>query len=345
MIFGKMEKFKALIFLLLIFFISGCGKKEYSKVEFLMDTVVEIKIYHRNKAEAEEAIGRAMEEMRKVEQKMSRFLPGSEVSRVNKEALLERAKGSLLAEVWIPLSDELFSLLVESVRLSELTKGCFDVTIYPLWRIWKFERENPKVSDAKEIEKELELVDYRNMTIENGKINFAKRGMGIDLGGIAKGYAVDEAVTVLKKKNIKSAMVNAGGDIYVLGRKKGKPWRIGIRHPRKEGEILAIVEVEDTAIVTSGDYERFFFSEGKRYHHILNPKTGYPADECQSVTIVAKEATFADGLSTGIFVLGPTEGMDLIESLDEVEGIIVNKEGEVSVSSGLVSKIGYVNQK
>jgi len=340
-----MGKIRALIFLPLIFFICGCGEKEYSKVEFLMDTVVEIKVYHRNKIEAQKAIDSAMEEMRRVEEKMSCFLPGSEVSMINKEALLKREKGSLLAEGRISVSDELFSLLKESVRLSELTKGCFDITIYPLWKLWKFEGESAEVPDKEKIEKKLQLVNYKNIIIENGKINFAKRGMGIDLGGIAKGYAVDAAIRVLRKKNIKSAMVNAGGDIYVLGRKKGKPWRIGIRHPRRGEEILGIVEVEDKAIVTSGDYERFFFSEGKRYHHILNPRTGYPADECQSVTIVAKKATFADGLSTGIFVLGPREGMALIENLEEVEGVIVNKEGEVSVSSGLVSKIEYVNQK
>jgi thiamine biosynthesis lipoprotein len=343
--FGKMEKFRALIFLFLIFFICGCGEKEYNRVEFLMDTVVEVKVCHRNKAKAEEAIDSAMEEIRRVEQKMSCFLPGSEVSKINREALLERAKGSPLAGGWIAVSDELFSLLSEAIRLSNLTKGRFDITIYPLCRIWKFERDNVEVPDKEEIEKKKRLVNYNNMVIENGKIKFAKRGMGIDLGGIAKGYAVDAAIRVLKEKNVESAMVNAGGDIYVLGRKQGKPWRIGIRHPRKGGEILGIVEVEDKAIVTSGDYERYFFSEGKRYHHILNPKTGYPANECQSVTIVAKKATIADGLATGVFVLGPREGMDLVESLEEVEGVIVNKEGEMSVSSGLVSKIEYVNEK
>ncbi len=338
-----MKKFRALIFVFLIFFISGCGKKEYSKVEFLMDTVVEIKVYHKKKAEAEKAINSSMEEMRRVEQKMSCFLPGSEVSRINKDAFLEEKKRSLLVEGWIPVSDELFSLLKESVLLSKLTKGCFDITIYPLWKIWKFEGENIEVPSKGKIERVLELVAYNNMILQNGKISFAKKGMGIDLGGIAKGYAVDAAIKVLKDKNINSAIVNAGGDMYVLGRKQGKPWRIGIRHPRREGEILGTIEVEDKAIVTSGDYERFFFSGGKKYHHIINPKTGYPADECQSVTIVAKEATFADGLATGIFVLGPKEGMALIENLEGVEGIIVNKEGDVSVSSGLVSKIEYVN--
>jgi len=340
-----MGKFRVLIFLFLVFSICGCGEKEYSRVEFLMDTVVEIKLYHRSKAKAQEAIDSAMEEMRRVEQKMSCFLPASEVSRINREALLERGKGSPLAEGWIPVSDELFSLLSEAVRLSKLTKGRFDITIYPLWRIWKFEKDSVEVPAKEEIEKKKRLINYNNMFIENGKINFAKRGMGIDLGGIAKGYAVDAAIRVLKEKNVESAMVNAGGDIYVLGRKQGKPWRIGIRHPRRAGEILGIVDMEDGAIVTSGDYERFFFSEGKRYHHILDPKTGYPANECQSVTIVAKKATFADGLATGVFVLGPGEGMGLIESLGEVEGVIVNKEGEVSVSSGLVSKIEYVNEK
>ena len=338
-----MKKSRALIFVFLIFFISGCGKKEYSKVEFLMDTVVEIKVYHKRKAEAEKAINSSMEEMKKVEQKMSCFFSGSEVSRINKDAFLEEKKGSLLVEGWIPISDELFSLLEESVLLSKLTKGCFDITIYPLWKIWKFEGENIEVPGKGKIERVLKLVAYKNMILQNGKISFAKKGMGIDLGGIAKGYAVDAAIKVLKDKNINSAIVNAGGDMYVLGRKQGKSWRIGIRHPRREGEILGTIEVEDRAIVTSGDYERFFFSGGKKYHHIINPKTGYPADECQSVTIVAKEATFADGLATGIFVLGPKEGMALIENLEGVEGVIVNKEGDVSVSSGLVSKIEYVN--
>jgi len=338
-----MKKFRALIFVFIIIFISGCGKKEYSKVEFLMDTVVEIKVYHKKKAEAEKAINSSMEEMKRVEQKMSCFFPGSEVSMINKEAFLEEKKGSLLVEGWIPVSDELFSLLEESVLLSKLTKGSFDITIYPLRKIWKFEGENLEVPSKGEIERVLELVAYKNMILQNGKISFAKKGMGIDLGGIAKGYAVDAAIKVLKDKNINSAIVNAGGDMYVLGRKQGKSWRIGIRHPRREREILGTIEVEDRAIVTSGDYERFFFSGGKKYHHIINPKTGYPADECQSVTIVAKEATFADGLATGIFVLGPKEGMALIENLEGVEGVIVNKEGDVSVSSGLISKIEYVN--
>jgi len=340
-----MKKFRVLIFIFLVLFLCSCGKKEYSKVEFLMDTVVEIKVYHKNKGEAQKAIDSSMEEMRRVEQKMSCFLPGSEVSRINKEAFLEGKKGSPLAEGWIPLSDELFSLLEETVLLSKLTKGSFDITIFPLWKIWKFEGENSEVPGKGEIEKVLKLVNYNNVILKDGKIGFARKEMGIDLGGIAKGYAVDAAVNVLKKKNINSAMVNAGGDMYVLGRKQGKFWRIGIRHPRREGEILGIIEVENKAVVTSGDYERFFFSGGKRYHHIINPKTGYPADECQSVTIVAEEATFADGLATGIFVLGPKEGMALIENLAGVEGVIINKEGDVSVSSGLVFKIEYVNQK
>jgi thiamine biosynthesis lipoprotein len=340
-----MQKFKILIFLSLIFFICGCGDKEYSRVEFLMDTVWEVKVYHRNKTEAEEAIDGAIKEIRRIEQKMSCFLPTSEVSRINNEALREGSKSSLLVGGWIPVSDELFSLLTEAVRVSDLSEGSFDITVYPLMKIWKFKGEGIAPPDKKEIEKKKRLVNYKNMFIENGKIKFAKRGMGIDLGGIAKGYAVDAAIKVLKEKNIKSAMVDAGGEMYVLGRKQGKPWRIGIRHPRKREGILGILDLEGKGISTSGDYERFFLFAGKRYHHILNPKTGYPADKCQSVTIVAKKATFADALSSGVFVLGPREGMDLIESLEGVEGVIVDNEGEVSVSSGLVSKIDYVNQK
>jgi thiamine biosynthesis lipoprotein len=340
-----MGKIRIATLVFVIFFICGCREKEYSRVEFLMDTVVEVKLFYRNKTEAEEAMDKAIEEMKRVEQKMSCFLPASEVSKINKGALLNRAKGSLLAGSWMPISDELFSLLGEAIRISDLTKGGFDITIYPLMKMWKFKGENLTVPDKEKIEKGKKLVNYKNIIMKNGKIKFAKGGMAIDLGGIAKGYAVDAAIKVLKERNIKSAMVDAGGEIYALGRKEGKPWRIGIRHPRKTGEVLGIVELEDQGISTSGDYERFFFFKGKRYHHILNPKTGYPADECQSVTIVAKKAAFADGLATGVFVLGPREGMDLIESLEGVEGVIVDNEGEVSVSSGLVSKIDYVNQK
>jgi len=335
-----MKKFRFPIFLFLILLISGCGEKEYSRVEFLMDTVVEIKVYHRDGAKASEAISSSIEEMKRVEEKMSRFLPTSEVSTINKIAFKE---SSFSSDAWIPVSDEIISLLQKAIQISDLTKGSFDITIYPLLKIWKFEGETPEVPKGNEIRDKLRLVNYKNMVLQNGRIKFVRRGMGIDLGGIAKGYAVDAAVRVLKEKNIGSAMVNAGGDIYVLGRKKGKPWRIGIRNPRKNEEILGSIALENSAIVTSGDYERFFFSEGKRYHHILNPQTGYPADKCQSVTILAKATDFADGLATGIFVLGPKEGMDLIEHLKEVEGIIVDKDGKVSVSSGLASRIEYVN--
>jgi len=160
-------------------------------------------------------------------------------------------------------------------------------------------------------------------------------GMRIGLGGIAKGYSVDRAVQAIKDFGIKNFAVNAGGDLTVRGRKDGKLWWVGIRHPRSKTENIALLPISNGTVATSGDNERFFVVNGVRYCHVLNPRTGYPANECQGVTLIAKTAYLADAFATAVFVMGPAKGMQFIESQDHLEGMIVDASGRVHVSSGL----------
>ena len=172
------------------------------------------------------------------------------------------------------------------------------------------------------------LVNYRSIILDkkDQTVKFKRKGMAINLGGVAKGYALDRAIKVLKERKVKEALINAGGDIKIMGK---RDWKIGLQHPRKEDEVLAVIKLKDQAIATSGDYQRYFIKKGKRYHHIINPETGYPANKCMSVTIIGPNAIQTDILATGVFILGPEKGMELIEILENVEGIIVDVQGKI----------------
>jgi thiamine biosynthesis lipoprotein len=178
-----------------------------------------------------------------------------------------------------------------------------------------------------------------SLAIATGFLFARQPGVRIDLGGIAKGHAVDRGIAVLQALGIDRAMVNAGGDTRIIGDRLGRPWVVGIRHPDDEYKVVLRIPLTDTAMSTSGDYERYFEEDGVRYHHILDPDEGQPAHGCRSVTIVAKQSVLADGLSTGVFVLGPQAGMALIEKLPDVEGVIVTSENAVIVSTGLSGRL------
>lgn len=194
--------------------------------------------------------------------------------------------------------------------------------------------------DIEEVKENLNLVNFRDLKIQyGGNVSLGKKGMSIDLGGIAKGYAVDRAFELLKGLGYRNLVVNAGGDLRVGGSKMEGPWSIGIQHPRDPEKIMARISLSDTAIATSGDYEKFFIHQGKRYHHILNPKNGFPAEGCQSVTVLHKEGITADALATAIFVLGLEKGYALCQKLEGVECLIVDKEGKVTLSPGLKGRI------
>ncbi len=194
----------------------------------------------------------------------------------------------------------------------------------------------------REVRRRLPLVDYRAIQINDvaGTVFLARKGMSIHLGGIGKGYAIDRGVNVLRTRGVRDFMIQDGGDIYVAGLKDGRPWRLGIQDPRDAANrIFAELDLSDGTFSTSGDYERFFLKDGRRYHHMLDPSTGEPARGARSVTIVANRGVIADGLSTGVFILGPEKGMALIEKLPDVEGVIVSDKNEVLISSGLKGRV------
>ena len=300
-----------------------------------MGTVVEISVADLDKDQKaiEKAIGKAFGRIKEVETLMNRYLEDSDVYRLNR-----LGKGE-----YITVSDETFEVIRTSIKFSELSDGAFDITILPVLELWGFSSKvREDVPTQEEIGERLTLVNFHNILIdeEEKAVGFAAFGIGVDLGAIAKGYAVDEAIVVLKNEGIKKAMVNAGGDVYCLGTKDNdQPWVIGIKHPRKPGQILTKLEIKDQAIATSGDYEKYCMIEGRRYCHIIDPRTGRPVqNEVISVTILASTCLEADALATTCFVLGKDKGLKLIGSLDGVEGMIVSQQGsgvEVGFSKGL----------
>jgi thiamine biosynthesis lipoprotein len=203
--------------------------------------------------------------------------------------------------------------------------------------LWKFDHDQDNtVPDPEAVRARLPLIDFRALNVDGESAFLLRVGMRVHLGGIGKGYAVDRAAEILRAHGLRDFMIQSGGDLFVSGRRGNRPWRVAIRDPRGPADrTIAALDLTDGTFSTSGDYERFFLKDGQRYHHILDPDTGEPARGCQSVTIVAESASIADGLSTGVFILGPAAGMALIERLPHVEGVIVTDHGEMLVSPGL----------
>ena len=241
----------------------------------------------------------------------------------------------------VPVSHETMTVAQGAIQVAELTDGGFNIAIGPAVDVWNV-IEGRRVPTESELDALRHMVDLHAVHVDaqTQTIFLEKAGMRIDVGGIGKGYAADQAVAVMKKAGALAGIVALSGDIKTFGQLPGgRKFPVGIQHPRKEGEVLAFIDLEDEAISTAGDYERFFERDGVRYHHILNPHTLQPARGCQSVTVIAREGIWADGLDTGIFVMGAELGMQLVEALPDVEAIIVDHEGSVHVSSGLRGRI------
>lgn len=232
------------------------------------------------------------------------------------------------------VDEEIVSLVRTALRVSEQSAGAFDITVYPLVEAWGFYSDTPALPDSARIDRILPVVGYEHLAVEDGKLTKNNEHVQIDLGSIAKGYAVGEALRVLKQKGIQSALIDAGGDIYALGTIHGKPWKIGIRDPRGEG-IIGALELSDMAIVTSGDYERYFEREGVRYHHILDPRTGYPARGLESITVISPDPILADAWSTALFVMGRDNGMEALKKVSGIETLMVTTGGEKFFTSGM----------
>ena len=312
----------------------GSGQKQelklFKKASLSMGTVFETTIYAPDKYIAEKTFNEVFQEINRLDYLMSNYKKESVLSELNRNASAEPTN----------CNKELASVIEQSLQYSDITDGAFDITIGPLMKKWGFFKKEGRIPGKEELESALESVSYKSIIIEEKTIKslvknpgtvktvfFKNPGTQIDLGGIGKGYAVDRAISVLKQNGINSALINFAGNIYTFGTPPGKDsWAIGLQHPRESEGLLGTFEIKDKAVSTSGDYENFFTIEGKRYSHIIDPRTGNPVKGIVSVTIVTGNATRADALSTGIFVLGLTKGMDLIEELPDVEGIIVYED-------------------
>ena len=287
---------------------------------------------------AADAFEAAFAEFDRLDALMSVWREGSDIRRLNAAAGVERVR----------VSPEVIEVLRVAAEVGDWTGGKFDVTFGALSDVWKFDHDQDNQVPTREaINVRLPRIDYRALELDaaSSTAYLERKGMRAHLGGIGKGYAVDRSASILRSKGLRDFMIQSGGDLYVSGRRGDRPWRIGIRDPRGPVDrSIAAIDLTDAAVSTSGDYERFFIRDGRRYHHILDPDSGEPARGCRSVTIVAERSTLADALSTGVFVVGPEAGMALIEKLPGVEGVIVSAGNKVLVSSGLASRLALLAQ-
>ncbi|MGH8205378.1 MAG: FAD:protein FMN transferase [Steroidobacteraceae bacterium] len=288
-------------------------------------------------AKGQQAIDAVMAQMRHIDDTMSTYKPTSEVSKVNRLA----AKGPVV------ISPQLFDLLQQSLMYSRITEGAFDITYASVGYLYNFHNRSQyrfgmllapdQRPTAGQIKAALPAISYRHILLDakHHTVRFTRPGVRIDLGGIAKGYSVDQGIDILLARGYKNALVNAGGDSRVIGDRRGRPWIVGIQNPRHPDEIVTRFPLMDEAFSTSGDYERYFIQNGVRYSHIINPRTGDSARKVLSATVIAPTATRTDGLSKTAFILGAAEALKIYNSLPDVEAIIVTPDGRVVYTKGL----------
>lgn len=327
------------IVIFLISFSTGCNKKiePVSKTEYMLGTICTIKVYDDNK---NEAITKAFNRVKDIENKMSVNKEGTELDSVDDAA----GKNS------IKVSDDTFYVLQKGKYYSEQAGGAFDITVGPLVKLWGIGTDKAKLPSKEEIDTKKSLINYKDLILdEKEKTVFLKRtGMALDLGGIAKGYAADEAARILKENGVKHGIVNLGGNVLVINdNPDGQPWKIGVQNPfDPRGNSIGVVEVNNKTVVTSGIYERYFEQNGKKYHHILNPFTGYPMDNSlASVTIITDTSVDADAMTKNIFYKGIEKGPEYVKSLKGVDAIFITKDKEVYITDGLKEKFKVVNNQ
>jgi len=308
--------------LLVFLLFSGCNRDIVIKrIKPIMGTYVKITVIAQDKRKAEKAIGKAFSKIEEIDYLMSTYKPDSEIRRLNSRGKLK-------------VSPQTLEVLKKAVYFSKLTKGALDITYTPLMSLWEKAEKTQVLPSPEAVKKALSLVGYRNILFNAGTVRFSKEGMEIDLSSIAKGYAVDKAIDVLKEEGISNALVDAGGDIYTLGSfsPKGK-WRVAIQHPRDKGRIMGVAEISNRAVATSGDYERYFTIRDKSYSAIFDPKTGESKDEIISATVIAPDCATADALATASFILG-RKAISLVNTLEGVEALLITKEGKIISSRG-----------
>ncbi len=296
-----------------------------SREKAIMGTRVAVELWSQDRAQGQALIERVMDEMHRVDALMSTYKPTSQVSLINERAAREA----------VTVDADLFGLLETALGYSRLTDGAFDITYASVGYLYDYRRRIKPTDEA--LAAALPAVDYRHVLLDPAahSVRFARAGVRIDLGGIAKGWAVDRGIELLRAASVEHAFVTAGGDTRIIGDRFGQPWMVGIRDPREADKVVVRIPLVDAALSTSGDYERFFEADGMRYHHILSPATGRPASAVRSVTIIGPTATRTDGLSKTIFVLGIERGMQILDRAGDVDAIAIDKDGKIYYSKGL----------
>ena len=304
----------------------------------VMGTVVNLTIWTDDEGNAAEAANAVFEEFRRVDRLMSSWRPDSEVSAINANAGIQP----------VVVDEEVLNVIERAQQTSKRTGGAFDITVGAFRGLWKFDQDmDGSIPDDSEIAERAGLVNYRDVILDPKRHTAMLRRprMRITLGGIAKGYAVDRAVAILRRRGFSDFVIHAGGDIYAAGRHAGRPWHVGIRDPRgAANSIFAVAEIDDASFSTSGDYERGFVRNGVRYHHIIDPATGRPAKRSRSVTVRAADAITADMWSTALFILGPDQGLALVKKMSNLDAVFVGADNQVTVSSGLEGRIKILRQ-
>ena len=302
--------------------------------EAIMGTAISVELWSDDALGGSSAIDAVMQEMHRIDRTMSPHKADSELSRINRDA----------GSAPVPVSAEMARLLARANDFSQLSGGAFDITYAAVGHLYDY--RNRVKPDEATLAQARAAVGYRNLVLDMRArtVRFARTGMRIDLGGFAKGHAVDNAASILRHRGIRHAIVSAGGDSRVIGDRRGRPWTIGVRDPRRAGEMAAVLPLEDTSISTSGDYERYFDADGVRFHHVIDPSTGRSPASVHSVTILAEDGLTTEALSKSVFVLGVEKGMRLIEAQRGVDAVVVDASGTLHYSSGLLAPAASMRQ-
>ena len=320
-----LNSFRILVCIIFFAFSSQLSAEWQTEDAAIMGTTIRVEIWHEDEHVRQKGIDKVFAEMDRVNRLMSPYIEQSQLSKINKYG----------HEGPVKVDRDLFELIEKSIEFSRLTNGAFDITYASVGHLYNYRKEIKPTEE--EVAAAKLLIDYKNLVLDKDQlsVSYLKHGVKIDLGGIAKGFAVDQSIQHLRDLGIKHALVSAGGDTRLLGDRRGRSWLVGIRDPANTEEVIVMLPLQDEALSTSGDYERFFIEDGEKYHHIIHPTTGNSAGEVRSASILASDTTTTDALSTSIFVMGPSKGLELLNSLKGVEGVIVDQQGRLYYSKGL----------
>ena len=317
-----------LSFLALVVSFSLFAQAEYKRKISMLGSPFEITVVAKDSVEAKKYIDLAIAEVKRIENQISDWIPTTQISLVNKNAVIQAVK----------VDSEVFDLVERAIKISEITEGAFDITYASMDKIWKFDGSMTSMPSEEMIKKSVAKIGYKNIVLDksNQTIFLKLAGMKLGLGGIGQGYIADKVKDVLLANGCKSGIVNVSGDINAWGRQSNnKQWTVGIINPMNKNKVFATFPLENSAVETSGSYEKFVVFNGIRYSHIIDPRTGYPAQGVVSVSVFAKQTEIADALATGIFVLGVEVGLDLVNQLKGIECIIVDDKGKIHASKGI----------